>query len=148
MPAESHTFTAVLRGPLTSENDLLIRLLCDYGVVSAGDPATALAGVSTEALGDTLRRFLIGLAPLRATAALRIENPQDLSPAARRRLQALSSLEVDGRRLLHVDLGEDDAAQFCTASWSAVPPVAGLIVLVAVVVVAIGLTATLLARYW
>src|SRR5689334_8677775 len=65
------TFTALVLNPFLSEEDLLRRILQDFGVISRGDAkAGRLAGVSKQALIDALNDFLLGLVPLKASAVL------------------------------------------------------------------------------
>src|SRR4029077_9649739 len=59
------TFTALVLDPFLSEEDLLKRILLDFGVISRGDvKGGALAGVTKHELIDSLYDFLLGLIPL------------------------------------------------------------------------------------
>src|ERR1041384_2220112 len=63
------TFTALVLNPFLSEDDLLKRILLDFGVISRQDvKAGALSGISKHELVDALYDFLLGLIPLKASA--------------------------------------------------------------------------------
>src|SRR5665213_4139126 len=65
------TFTALVLNPFLSEEDLLKRILLDFGVISREElKAGRLAGVSKQELIDALYDFLLGLIPLHASAVL------------------------------------------------------------------------------
>src|SRR5206468_655150 len=73
------TFTALVLNPFLSEDDLLKRILLDFGVISRADvKAGALAGVTKHELIDALYDFLLGLIPLKASAVLIIDEAQNL----------------------------------------------------------------------
>src|SRR5215212_2698179 len=62
---DRRTFTALVLNPFLSEDDLLKRILQDFGVISREDlKAGRLAGVSKQELIDALYDFLLGLIPL------------------------------------------------------------------------------------
>src|SRR6267154_1367038 len=61
------TFTALVLNPFMTEEDLLKRILQDFGVVSREEmKASRLNGVSKQDLIDTLYDFLLSLIPLKA----------------------------------------------------------------------------------
>src|SRR5947199_8112190 len=65
------TFTALVLNPFLSEEDLLKRILQDFGVVSRDTiKAGGLAHVSKQELIDTLYDFLLSLIPLKASPVL------------------------------------------------------------------------------
>src|SRR5882672_3387717 len=73
------TFTALVLDPFLSEQDLLKRILQDFGVVSRENiRAGRLASVTKQELIETLYDFLLGLIPLRANAVLIIDEAQNL----------------------------------------------------------------------
>ena len=73
------TFTALVLNPFLSEEDLLKRILQDFGVVSRENiKAGRLAGVTKQDLIETLYDFLLGLIPLKANAVLIIDEAQNL----------------------------------------------------------------------
>src|SRR5947207_8774650 len=61
------TFTALVLNPFLTEEDLLRRILQDFGVISREEvKAGRLANVTKQELIDTLSAFLLGLIPLKA----------------------------------------------------------------------------------
>src|SRR5579872_2166392 len=75
------TFTALVLNPFLTEEDLLKRILQDFGVVSREEmKASRLAGVSKQDLIDALYDFLLSLIPLEASAVLIIDEAQNLPP--------------------------------------------------------------------
>src|SRR5438445_6474595 len=61
------TFTALVLNPFLSEEDLLKRILLDFGVISREEiKAGRLAGVTKQELIEVLNDFLLGLVPLNA----------------------------------------------------------------------------------
>src|SRR5207342_892537 len=72
------TFTALVLDPFLSEQDLLKRILQDFGVISRDDVKAGRLPVSKHELIDTLYDFLLGLVPLKASAVLIIDEAQNL----------------------------------------------------------------------
>src|SRR5216117_1322002 len=71
---DRNTFTALVLNPFMSEEDLLKRILQDFGVISREDVKRGgLAHVGKQDLIDTLYEFLLGLIPLKASAVLIID---------------------------------------------------------------------------
>src|SRR6266567_2749485 len=65
------TFTALVLNPFLSEEDLLKRILQDFGIISREElKAAQLAGVTKQELIDARYDFLLGLVPLKAGAVL------------------------------------------------------------------------------
>src|SRR5665811_2196252 len=65
------TFTALVLNPFMTEEDLLKRILQDFGVISREDvKAGRLAQVSKQELIETLYDFLLSLIPIKASAVL------------------------------------------------------------------------------
>src|SRR3954465_12752158 len=63
------TFTALVLNPFLSEEDLLKRILHDFGVISREElKAGRLAGISKQELIEALYDFLLTLIPLNASA--------------------------------------------------------------------------------
>src|SRR5262249_29284711 len=90
------TFTALVLNPFLTEEDLLKRILQDFGVISRDESkAGRLAGVSKQELIDALYDFLLGLIPLKASAVLIIDEEQ---------IRILSNLETDKEKLLQIIL--------------------------------------------
>jgi general secretion pathway protein A len=102
---ERTTFTALVLNPFLSEEDLLKRILQDFGVVSRENiKAGQLAGVSKQDLIETLYDFLLGLIPLKASAVLIIDEAQNLPLAVLEQIRILSNLETDKEKLLQIIL--------------------------------------------
>jgi general secretion pathway protein A len=99
------TFTALVLNPFVSEEELLKRILQDFGVISREDvKAGRLAGVSKQELIDTLYDFLLGLIPLKAGAVLIIDEAQNLPLHVLEQIRILSNLETDKEKLLQIIL--------------------------------------------
>lgn len=99
------TFTALVLNPFLSEQDLLKRILLDFGVISRDDlKAGRLAGVSKQELIDALSDFLLGLVPLNASAVLIIDEAQNLPLAVLEQVRILSNLETAKEKLLQIIL--------------------------------------------
>ena len=99
------TFTALVLNPFLSEQDLLKRILLDFGVISREDvKAGGLAGVTTHELVDALYDFLLGLVPLHARAVLIIDEAQNLPVHILEQIRILSNLETDKEKLLQIIL--------------------------------------------
>jgi general secretion pathway protein A len=76
---DRRTFTSVVEAPFTSIEGLLKTVLLDFGVVSRTEAAGGLADASASQLWDTLRGFLLTIAPLQASALVIIDEAQQLS---------------------------------------------------------------------
>jgi type II secretory pathway predicted ATPase ExeA len=99
------TVTALILNPFLSEEDLLRRILQDFGVVSRAEvKAGRLAGVSKQELIDTLYDFLLGLIPLKASAVVIIDEAQNLPLHVLEQIRILSNLETDKEKLLQIIL--------------------------------------------
>jgi type II secretory pathway predicted ATPase ExeA len=99
------TFTALVLNPFMSEEDLLKRVLQDFGVVSRADVKSGrLAGVSKQELIDALYDFLLSLIPLKASAVLIIDEAQNLPLKVLEQIRILSNLETDKEKLLQIIL--------------------------------------------
>ena len=99
------TFTALVLNPFLSEEDLLKRILQDFGVISREEIKTGrLAGVSKQELIDALQDFLLGLIPLHANAVLIIDEAQNLPLPVLEQIRILSNLETDKEKLLQIIL--------------------------------------------
>jgi general secretion pathway protein A len=99
------TFTALVLNPFLSEEDLLKRILQDFGVVSRENiKAGQLTGVTKQDLIETLYDFLLGLVPLKANAVLIIDEAQNLPLSVLEQIRILSNLETDKEKLLQIIL--------------------------------------------
>src|SRR5881392_799932 len=102
---DRNTFTALVLNPFMSEEDLLKRILQDFGVVSREDIKRGqLAHVTKQELIDTLYEFLLGLIPLKASAVLIIDEAQNLPMSVLEQIRILSNLETDKEKLLQIIL--------------------------------------------
>jgi general secretion pathway protein A len=99
------TFTALVLNPFLSEEDLLKRILQDFGVISRDEArAGRLAGVTKQEMIETLYDFLLSLVPLKASAVLIIDEAQNLPLQVLEQIRILSNLETDKEKLLQVIL--------------------------------------------
>src|SRR5215831_7831358 len=102
---DRNTFTALVLNPFISEEDLLKRILQDFGVISREDVKRGqLAHVTKQELIDTLYEFLLGLIPLKASAVLIIDEAQNLPMSVLEQIRILSNLETDKEKLLQIVL--------------------------------------------
>jgi general secretion pathway protein A len=91
--------------PFLSEEDLLKRVLQDFGVVSREDVKRgALSRVTKQELVDALYDFLLGLVPIDAGAVLIIDEAQNLPFSVLEQIRILSNLETDKEKLLQIIL--------------------------------------------
>jgi len=99
------TFTALVLNPFLTEEDLLKRILQDFGVVSRDElKAGRLATATKQELIDSLYDFLLGLIPLEASAVLIIDEAQNLPLPVLEQIRILSNLETDKEKLLQIIL--------------------------------------------
>src|SRR5713226_2668290 len=99
------TFTALVLNPFLTEEDLLKRILQDFGVISREEAKSGrLAHVSKQELIDTLYDFLLSLIPLKASAVLIIDEAQNLPLPVLEQIRILSNLETDKEKLLQIIL--------------------------------------------
>jgi general secretion pathway protein A len=102
---DRNTFTALVLNPFLSEEDLLKRILQDFGVISREDVKRGqLAHVTKQELIDALYEFLLGLIPLKASAVLIIDEAQNLPVSVLEQIRILSNLETDKEKLLQIVL--------------------------------------------
>jgi len=99
------TFTALVLNPFMTEEDLLKRILQDFGVISRDEvKAGRLAHVTKQELIETLYDFLLSLIPLKASAVLIIDEAQNLPLRVLEQIRILSNLETDKEKLLQIIL--------------------------------------------
>ena len=99
------TYTALVLNPFLSEEDLLKRILQDFGVVARDEVKRgAFSRASKQELIDTLYDFLLGLVPLKASAVLIIDEAQNLPLSVLEQIRILSNLETDKEKLLQIIL--------------------------------------------
>jgi len=102
---DRRTFTALVLNPFLSEEDLLKRMLQDFGVISRDEVRRGrLASVSKQDLIDILNEFLISLLPLGASALVVVDEAQNLPLQVLEQIRILSNLETDKEKLLQIVL--------------------------------------------
>jgi len=106
---DRRTFAAFVADPFVSREDLLKKLLVDFGVVSAGDLTRGpLTGASRSDLSFVLYEFLDSLVPLPAFAVLVIDEAQNLSLPLLEEIRILSELERREKLLQVVLVGQPE----------------------------------------
>ena len=99
------TFTALVLNPFLTEEDLLKRILQDFGVISREEiKGGRMAGVTKQELIETLYDFLLSLIPIKASAVLIIDEAQNLPLPVLEQIRILSNLETDKEKLLQIIL--------------------------------------------
>ncbi len=99
------TFTALVLNPFLTEEELLKRILQDFGVVSRDEARSGrLAHATKQELIETLYDFLLGLVALKASAVLIIDEAQNLPMPVLEQIRILSNLETDKEKLLQIIL--------------------------------------------
>src|SRR4051794_7758625 len=99
------TFTALVLNPFLTEEDLLRRILQDFGVISREEIKTGrLANVTKQELIEAIYDFLLSLIPLKASAVLIIDEAQNLPLPVLEQIRILSNLETDKEKLLQIIL--------------------------------------------
>src|SRR5437773_4348850 len=99
------TFTALVLNPFLTEEDLLKRILQDFGVISRDEiKGGRLASATKQELIDSLYDFLLGLIPIKASAVLIIDEAQNLPLPVLEQIRILSNLETDKEKLLQIIL--------------------------------------------
>ncbi len=99
------TFTALVLNPFLTEEDLLKRILQDFGVISCEDLKIGrMANATKQELIETLYEFLLSLIPQNAGAVLIIDEAQNLPLPVLEQIRILSNLETDKEKLLQIIL--------------------------------------------
>ncbi len=99
------TFTALVLNPFLTEEELLKRILQDFGVISRDEMRGGrLAAATKQELIETLYDFLLTLVPLKASAVLIIDEAQNLPMPVLEQIRILSNLETDKDKLLQIIL--------------------------------------------
>jgi general secretion pathway protein A len=100
----TNTLTAHVVAPIFCDDDLLDRMLRDFGIVSDDEVRSRRrAGVALHQLSETLHRFLAGLVPLKARALLVVENAHEAGSVLEQ-IRQLAALEQGGHPLLQIVL--------------------------------------------
>jgi type II secretory pathway predicted ATPase ExeA len=96
---------ATIAGPFVCEEELVERVLVEFGVVSDDQlHSSRRGGLNLEQFAETLRDFLIGLRRVNAAAVLIVRDAETLSCPAFDGIGLLSDLEADGTPLLQIVL--------------------------------------------
>ncbi|HEV3061931.1 MAG TPA: AAA family ATPase [Vicinamibacterales bacterium] len=99
---DRRTVTSLITDRLASPEDLLRRVLADFGVLSPDEPAS---GTATEReLSTTLHAFVESLGPLEASAVIMVDNAHDLTPEVLTEVRALCEAADASSSLLQVVL--------------------------------------------
>lgn len=102
---ESRTFLSVILDPGLEVEDLLRKILSDFGIISGLDaPAGPMSEVTRHQFVSTLQQFLASLIPLRAHAVIMIDEAQRLNPRVLEEIRLLSNFETDEAKLLQIVL--------------------------------------------
>lgn len=103
---ESRTFLSVILDPGLEVEDLLRKVLTDFGIMSGIDAPAAgpISEVTRHQFVSTLQRFLASLIPLQAHAVIMIDEAQGLSPRVLEEIRLLSNFETDEAKLLQIVL--------------------------------------------
>jgi type II secretory pathway predicted ATPase ExeA len=102
---DRRTSSALILNPFLSEEELLRRILQDFGVVSREElKAGKLADATKQELIDSLYEFLLGLAAREGNAVLVIDEAQNLPLDVLEQIRILSNLETDKEKLLQIIL--------------------------------------------
>jgi len=106
---DRRTFSSFVPDPFVSREDLLKKLLVDFGVVSIADlKRGSLHGASRTDLSYPLYEFLDSLAPLQAFAVLIIDEAQNLPLPLLEEVRILSDLEGREKLLQVVLVGQPE----------------------------------------
>lgn len=104
---DRRTLTSLVEDPFVSAEQLLKRVLVDFGVISAADLAKGkLAKASRAGLHAALRDFLYTLAPLEAFAVVIIDEAHKLSAELFDQIRVLADSGREGQLLQVMLVGE------------------------------------------
>jgi len=103
---ESRTFLSVILDPGLEVEDLLRKILTDFGILSGVDAAGPgpMTEVTRHQYVTTLQQFLASLIPLQAHAVIMIDEAQRLNPRVLEEIRLLSNFETDEAKLLQIVL--------------------------------------------
>jgi len=108
---ESRTFLSVILDPGLEVEDLLRKILTDFGIISGVDATRTgpLSEVTRHQFVSTLQQFLASLIPLKAHAVIMIDEAQHLNVRVLEEIRLLSNFETDEAKLLQIVLvGQPD----------------------------------------
>lgn len=103
---EARTFLSVILDPGLEVEDLLRKVLRDFGIISGVDVNTTgpLSEVTRHQYVSALQQFLSSLIPLQAHAVIMIDEAQRLNPRVLEEIRLLSNFETDEAKLLQIVL--------------------------------------------
>jgi general secretion pathway protein A len=105
---DRRTVTSLITDRLASGEDLLRRVLADFGVLSPGSPGSpaepASATATARELSTTLHAFVESLGPLEASAVIMVDNAHDLTPEVLTEVRALCEAAGASSSLLQIVL--------------------------------------------
>lgn len=103
---ESRTFLSVILDPGLEVEDLLRRVLADFGIISGADANAhgPMAETTRHQYVSALQQFLASLIPLQAHAVIMIDEAQRLNTRVLEEIRLLSNFETDEAKLLQIVL--------------------------------------------
>lgn len=103
---ESRTFLSVILDPGLEVEDLLRRVLADFGIISGADASAhgPMAETTRHQYVSALQQFLASLIPLQAHAVIMIDEAQRLNTRVLEEIRLLSNFETDEAKLLQIVL--------------------------------------------
>jgi general secretion pathway protein A len=116
---ESRTFLSVILDPGLEVEDLLRKVLTDFGIMRGMDVAASgpISEVTRHQLVTALQQFLASLIPLQAHAVVMIDEAQRLNPRVLEEIRLLSNFETDEAKLLQIVLvGQPELAEILRRS--------------------------------
>lgn len=108
---DARTFLSLVLDPGLDVDDLLRKLLSDFGVIKETDARTSgpMSEATRHQYVTALQQFLASLIPLQAHAVVMIDEAQHLNPRVLEELRLLSNFETDQAKLLQIVLvGQPD----------------------------------------
>jgi general secretion pathway protein A len=100
--SDRKTFVAIINDPQLQRDDLLTRMLEDFGVVSKD--RAARAAIARHDLVHALQEFLASLAPIQAHAVVILDEAQHVQPDVLEQIRLVSNIQDDGGTLLQIML--------------------------------------------
>jgi general secretion pathway protein A len=104
------TFLSIINDPQLERDELLKRMLQDFGVISKD--RTAMTPTTRHDLTHALQEFLSSLAPLKAHAAVIIDEAQHVHPDVLEQIRIVSNIQDERGTMLQIILvGQTDLEQ-------------------------------------
>lgn len=103
---ESRTFLSVILDPGLDVEDLLRRVLTDFGIISGAEATSfgPMPETTRHQYVSALQQFLASLIPLQAHAVIMIDEAQRLNTRVLEEIRLLSNFETDQAKLLQIVL--------------------------------------------